>query len=171
MTRYLLALIITLTTAPAWAADIPRYLIAISDGGETRPGLWFTVDGAELPPAIAVRPVRSLPEGVTIRAEAGRLRLSSDLASLFEIPPGKPVLMEIGGADMLGPSPDGLDEAVANAAGEAAAPVYAANDRIAALLEELSAEAARAEARAALAAQERVRPVADPYQSEEERLP
>lgn len=153
MIRFVLLLACLLAPlASAAQQQPPRYLIAIWDGSETRAGAWFTVDGAELPRGVVLRRVEHLPEGVVIDAEAGRLVLSSDLALILGVEPETPTLIEIAGPDLLGPSPPGVDEAVAAEERAAARTVMAENERIGALLEELRLEAVRSEAVARRAA-------------------
>ncbi|MEL6310844.1 MAG: hypothetical protein AAFQ17_00525 [Pseudomonadota bacterium] len=111
MKRLVLAIIVVLLGTPAFA-DPPRYLIALWDGVDTGPGMWFTVDGASLAHDVSLAPVHRLPAGTTIRAEAGRLVISSALARVLGISPATPTLIEISHPRRdLSPSPAPIDRA------------------------------------------------------------
>jgi hypothetical protein len=73
----------------------PLWLVARWDGRETAPGLWLRLDGQLADGAIHAAPVRTIPEGLEIRAQAGRLALSSDLARAWGMAPGAPLLVAV----------------------------------------------------------------------------
>ncbi len=82
--------------APAAAFDPDAaYLIAWWDGRDTRPGLWFEIDGGAPPPSVRLSRVRHVPDGLEVRAESGRLTLSSELARLLDVAPGAPALIAL----------------------------------------------------------------------------
>jgi hypothetical protein len=84
--------------APAQTPPLPPeplWLVARWDGRETAPGLWLRLDGQLADGAIHAAPVRTIPEGLEIRAEAGRLALSSDLARAWGMAPGAPLLVAV----------------------------------------------------------------------------
>jgi hypothetical protein len=76
-------------------APEPLWLVARWDGRETAPGLWLRLDGQLADGAIHAAPVRTIPEGLEIRAQAGRLQLSSDLARAWGMAPGAPLLVAV----------------------------------------------------------------------------
>jgi hypothetical protein len=112
----------------------PLWLVARWDGRETAPGLWLRLDGQRADGAIHAAPVRTIPEGLEIRAEAGRLQLSSDLARAWGMAPGAPLLVAVTLPDAGAASAArGEDARLAESAAEAdAASAGAAADDIAA---------------------------------------
>lgn len=127
----------------------PLWLVARWDGRETAPGLWLRLDGQLADGAIHAAPVRAIPEGLEIRAQAGRLQLSSDLARAWGMAPGAPLLVAVtlpdaGAASVAHEEDARLAESAA--AGDAAAATAAADDIAAhmARVEGLFAEMAQA---------------------------
>ncbi|MEO1471888.1 MAG: hypothetical protein AAFV86_22855, partial [Pseudomonadota bacterium] len=133
-----LTLILALFVSPVAAAQVhaepPLYLIALWDGADTGPGMWFTVDGASLPGDVSLTPVHRLPPGTTIRAEAGRLVISSALARALRVAPATPTLVEI-------VTPSG-NELARSTLPDRASELAARQARIRSLLVDLKAEAA-----------------------------
>jgi hypothetical protein len=132
----------------------PLWLVARWDGRETAPGLWLRLDGRLADGAIHAAPVRAIPEGLEIRAQAGRLALSSDLARAWGMAPGAPLLVAVTLPDTGAASAYGEDARLAEsaAAGDAAAATAAANDiaahmaRVEGLFAEMAQAAGAAEA-------------------------
>jgi hypothetical protein len=133
----------------------PLWLVARWDGRETAPGLWLRLDGRLADAAIHAAPVRTIPEGLEIRAQAGRLQLSSDLARAWGMAPGAPLLVAVtlpdAGAAL---AARGEDARLAESAAErdAAAATAAADDiaahmaRVEGLFAEMAEAAGTAEA-------------------------
>ncbi|MEM9762918.1 MAG: hypothetical protein AAF968_10450 [Pseudomonadota bacterium] len=143
MRRTALALVFiasTAGTAPvsdAAAGPLPRYLIAVWDGKDTGPGLWFAAKDIALATDLTLSPVTALPVGTVIGAEAGQLSVSSAMAAQFGMRPGEPILVEV----HAGPATANRPSAIA----EEQSPEVAATarrDRIRSLLGELREAAA-----------------------------
>lgn len=144
----LLAASAALAQAPLLPPE-PLWLVVRWDGRETAPGLWLRLDGQLADGAIHAAPVRTIPEGLEISAEAGRLALSSDLARAWGMAPGAPLLVAVTLPDAGAASAArGQDARFAeSAAAEDAAAAGAAADDIAAHMarvEGLFAEMAQA---------------------------
>jgi hypothetical protein len=129
----LLCAISAAAQTPSLAPE-PLWLVARWDGRETAPGLWLRLDGMLADGAIHAAPVRTIPEGLEIRAQAGRLALSSDLARAWGMAPGAPLLVAVTLPDAAAASAaHGEDARLAESAAEAdAAAATAATDDIAA---------------------------------------
>lgn len=136
-------------------APEPLWLVARWDGRETAPGLWLRLDGQRADGAIHAAPVRTIPEGLEIRAQAGRLALSSDLARAWGMAPGAPLLVAVtlpdaGAASVARGEDARLVEGAA--AGDAASAGAAADDiaahmaRVEGLFAEMAQAAGAAEA-------------------------
>lgn len=95
MRRTALTFAMIALAATAAATPLPRYLVAVWDGQDTGPGLWFTAEGTALPPDVRLSPVTVLPLGTVIGAEAGHLTVSSAMATQFGMRPGEPILVEV----------------------------------------------------------------------------
>jgi hypothetical protein len=138
---------------PALAPE-PLWLVARWDGRETAPGLWLRLDGELADGAIHAAPVRTIPAGLEIRAEAGRLALSSDLARAWGMAPGAPLLVAVTLPDVGASAAYGEDARLAESAadGDAAAAGAAADDiaahiaRVEGLFAEMAQAAGAAEA-------------------------
>jgi hypothetical protein len=133
----------------------PLWLVARWDGRETAPGLWLRLDGQLADGAIHAAPVRTIPEGLEIRAEAGRLTLSSDLARAWGMAPGAPLLVAVtlpdAGAASAARDEDarlseGAAEADAMAADAAADDIAAYMARVEGLFAEMAQAAGASEA-------------------------
>lgn len=133
----------------------PLWLVARWDGRETAPGLWLRIDGNLADGAIHAAPVRTISEGLEIRAQAGRLALSSDLARAWGMAPGAPLLVAVtlpdaGAASAARGEDARLGESAA--AGDAVAATAAADDiaahmaRVEGLFAEMAQAAGAAEA-------------------------
>ncbi|MEO0622224.1 MAG: hypothetical protein AAFU49_00165 [Pseudomonadota bacterium] len=95
MRRTALTFALIALTATAAADALPRYLIAVWDGKDTGPGLWFAAEGIALAPDVMLSPVTVLPVGTVIGAETGLLSVSSAMAVQFGMKPGEPILVEV----------------------------------------------------------------------------
>ncbi len=90
-----LAAVAALAAPPSVAFDPDAaFMIAYWDGRDTGPEMWFEIDGVAAP-SVRLERVRSVPEGLEVRAEAGRLVLSSALARLLDVAPGAPALIAV----------------------------------------------------------------------------
>ncbi|MEL6773120.1 MAG: hypothetical protein AAFZ09_07230 [Pseudomonadota bacterium] len=142
MRQTVITLALLISTTIAAATPLPRYLIAVWDGQDTGPGLWFAAEGADLPHDVRLSPVTVLPVGTVIGAETGQLSVSSAMAVQFGMKPGEPILVEVlAGSDATN-RPDAVSEKQSPATA-----ATARRDRIKSLLRDLR-DAAAAERQA-----------------------
>jgi hypothetical protein len=132
-------------------ADAPSYVIGWWDGAAGSPGVWFRAEGPTIPDGVALRPVTRLEPGRVVQPAPGRIALSAELALLLGVPPRTPTLMRLAAQDLAPPEdiPPSSVTAGADDAPALAAPGGTPQQRIVTLLaelQELTAEATRADA-------------------------
>jgi hypothetical protein len=133
-------------------AEAPSYVIGWWDGAAGSPGMWFRAEGPAIPDGVALQPVTRLEAGRVVQPAPGRIVVSAELALLLGVPPRTPTLLRLARPDQ--PSldtdpPSRAAAAVADAAPAPAAPGGTPQERIVTLLaelQELTAEATRADA-------------------------
>lgn len=95
----------TASAGPAAALDpAAEYHVATWTGARTAPGLWFALDGQPPRGRVVLTVVRHVPEGLEVRAVAGRLVLSTDLAAHLGLEPHRPTLIALTRVDDPGPA-------------------------------------------------------------------
>jgi hypothetical protein len=132
-----------LTGAPA-LAEAPSYVVGWWDGAVGRPGVWFRAEGPAIPDGVALQPVTRLDPGSVVQPAPGRIVVSAELAALLRVPPRTPTLLRLALPDLPSPAVGAVDELPA-----VAAPRGTPQERIVTLLaelQELTAEATRADA-------------------------
>jgi hypothetical protein len=132
-------------------AEAPSYVIGWWDGAAGRPGVWFRAEGPAIPDGVALQPVARLEPGRVVQPAPGRIVVSAELALLLGVPPRTPTLLRLAAPDL--PPPDAIPPlsvvAGADHAPALAAPRGTPQERIVTLLaelQELTAEATRADA-------------------------
>lgn len=130
-------------------AEAPSYVIGWWDGAADRPGVWFRAEGPAIPDGVALQPVTRLEPGRLVQPAPGRIVVSAELALLLGVSPRTPTLLRLARPDQPSldtepPSPTAADDAPA-----LTAPGGTPQERIVTLLaelQELTAEATRADA-------------------------
>jgi hypothetical protein len=140
-----------LLTGARALAEAPTYVIGWWDGAAGRPGVWFRAEGPAIPDGVALQPVARLEPGRVVQPAPGRIVVSAELALLLGVPPRTLTLLRLAAPD-LPPLYGAAYSAVAAVADEpsaVAAPGGTPQERIVTLLaelQELTAEATRADA-------------------------